>query len=216
MPQTPKIKLKDIQELAKIAKEVIPVVQPYIVKYAPKIAEEAQKRASNAADNGKRMKLEFLNGMEERKKSRERSKAAEEARKKTVISSLPPITAKEFFKNFESNVSDDGKLDSGYMGFTGCYAIITMKTSREKDLSAYENVFVGCGKSVGVAVYSQLRGLGNIDVYADFKFGQPMWVLSYPCDEEELGPQFANLLQALQSADSYNKWDLQGLFDKEV
>ena len=133
MPQTPKIKLKDIQELAKIAKEVIPVVQPYIVKYAPKIAEEAQKRASNAADNGKRMKLEFLNGMEEKKKSRERSKAAEEARKKTVISSLPPITAKEFFKNFENNVSDDGKLDSGYMGFTGCYAIITMKTSREKD-----------------------------------------------------------------------------------
>ena len=96
MPQTPKIKLKNIQELAKIAKEVIPVVQPYIVKYAPKIAEEAQKRASNAADNGKRMKLEFLNGMEEKKKSRERSKAAEEARKKTVISSLPPITAKEF------------------------------------------------------------------------------------------------------------------------
>ena len=47
MPQTPKIKLKNIQELAKIAKEVIPVVQPYIVKYAPKIAEEAQKRASN-------------------------------------------------------------------------------------------------------------------------------------------------------------------------
>lgn len=43
MPQTPKIKLKNIQELAKIAKEVIPVVQPYIVKYAPKIAEEAQK-----------------------------------------------------------------------------------------------------------------------------------------------------------------------------
>ena len=70
MPQTPKIKLKNIQELAKIAKEVIPVVQPYIVKYAPKIAEEAQKRASNAADNGKRMKLEFLNGMEEKKKSR--------------------------------------------------------------------------------------------------------------------------------------------------
>ena len=76
MPQTPKIKLKDIQDLAKIAKEVIPVVQPYIVKYAPKIAEEAQKRASNAADNGKRMKLEFLNGMEEKKKSRERKKPA--------------------------------------------------------------------------------------------------------------------------------------------
>lgn len=97
------------------------------------------------------------------------------------------------------------------MGFTGCYAILTMKSSREKDLSAYKDVFVGCGKSVGLEVYSQLRGLGNVDVYADFKFKEPMWILSYPCDEEELGSQFTNLLQALQAVDSYNKWDVQTL-----
>lgn len=86
MPQTPKIKLKNIQELAKIAKEVIPVVQPYIVKYAPKIAEEAQKRASNAADNGKRMKLEFLNGMEEKKNQGSEAKRPKKpARKRSSV-----------------------------------------------------------------------------------------------------------------------------------
>ena len=42
-----------------------------------------------------------------------------------------------------------------------------------------------------------------------------MWVLSYPCDEDGLGPRFADLLQSLQAADSYNKWDLQSLISEE-
>lgn len=207
----PKIQLKDVQKAIKVGKRVLPMVQPYIEQYAPMIIEQVQEKANLAAENGKKAKLEFLNGIQEKKEIKELSKAADDSRKKTVSSSLPPITAKAFFENFENNVSDGSELDSGYMGFTGCYAILTMKSSREKDLSAYKDVFVGCGKSVGLAVYSQLRGLGNVDVYADFKFKEPMWILSYPCDEEELGSQFTNLLQALQAVDSYNKWDVQTL-----
>ncbi len=211
----PKIKLKDVQDAVKIGKEVLPMLQPLVEQYAPKVVEQVQEKANAAAENGKNAKLAFLNGRQEKKDAKEQVKATEEVRKRTVASSLPPITAKDFFKNFEGNVADGSELESGYMGFVGCYAIVTMKSSREKDLSAYKDVFVGCGKSVGLAVYSQLRGLGNIDVYADFKFKQPMWVLSYPCDEDELGPRFADLLQSLQAVDSYNKWDLQSLASTE-
>lgn len=207
----PKIKLKEVQEAIKLGKEVVPMLQPLVEQYAPKVIEQVQEKANAAAENGKNAKLAFLNGRQEKKEAKEQGRAAEEMRKKTVASSLPPITAKDFFKNFENNVADGSELESGYMGFAGCYAIVTMKSPREKDLSAYKDVFVGCGRSVGLAVYSQLRGLGNIDVYADFKFKQPMWVLSYPCDEDELGPRFADLLQSLQAADSYNKWDLQSI-----
>ncbi len=214
----PKVEIQDLEKVVGLARkavdlgeDVLPMLQPVIEKYAPMVVEQVQEKADEAARSGKDAKLAFLKNRQEKKEAKEQSKASEEARRKTVASSLPPITAKEFYKNFENNVVDGSDLDSGYMGFTGCYAILTMKSPREKDLSSYKDVFVGCGKSVGLAVYSQLRGLGNIDVYADFKFKEPMWVLSYPCDGEELGPRFADLLQSLQAADSYNKWDLQSL-----
>ncbi len=217
----PKVKIQDLEKVVGLARkavdlgeDVLPMLQPVIEKYAPMVVEQVQEKADEATRNGKNAKLAFLNNRQEKKEAKEQSKASEEARRKTVSSSLPAITAEEFYKNFENNVVDGSDLDSGYMGFTGCYAILTMKSSREKDLSSYKDVFVGCGKSVGLAVYSQLRGLGNIDVYADFKFKEPMWVLSYPCDEDELGPRFADLLQSLQAAESYNKWDLQSLISE--
>jgi hypothetical protein len=218
----PKIKLQNLQKAINtgkyavdVGKEVLPVLQPLIEQYAPKVVEQVRDAANTAAKNSKNAKVSFLNNMQLKKELKEQKKTNEENRKKAVSSSLPPVSAKEFFKNFEANMSDSSELDSGYMAFTGCYAIITMKSKGEKDLSAYKDVFVGCGSSVGLAVYSQLRGLGNIDVYADFKFKEPMWVLSYPCNEDEIGPEFAELLQNLNAADSYNKWDLQSLVSTE-
>lgn len=158
----PKIQLKDVQKAIKVGKEVLPMVQPYIEQYAPMIIEQVQEKANLAAENGKKAKLEFLNGIQEKKEIKELSKAADDSRKKTVSSSLPPITAKAFFENFENNVSDGSELDSGYMGFTGCYAILTMKSSREKDLSAYKDVFVGCGKSVGLRCIPSCAALATL------------------------------------------------------
>lgn len=211
----PKIKIQNLQKAINLSKDVLPLVQPYIEEYAPMVVEQVREKADVAVKKGKVAKLEFLSKHQERKAAKEQSKVNDEARKKAVASSLPPISAKEFYKNFENNVVEGAELDSGYMGFAGCYAIVTLKSSREKDLAAYKDVFVGCGKSVGLAVYSQLRGLGNIDVYADFKFSAPMWVLSYPCDAGEIGPRFAELLESLQAAESYNRWDLQSFVAEE-
>lgn len=158
----PKIQLKDVQKAIKVGKEVLPMVQPYIEQYAPMIIEQVQEKANLAAENGKKAKLEFLNGIQEKKEIKELSKAADDSRKKTVSSSLPPITAKAFFENFENNVSDGSELDSGYMGFTGCYAILTMKSSREKDLSAYKDVLLAAASLWGLRCIPSCAALATL------------------------------------------------------
>lgn len=210
-----KVKLQDVQRAAKLAKDILPMLQPVLEQYAPELINLTQEKAKDAVEKGKRAKLEFLSSRQKKKEAKEQEIAAAELRKRAVTSSMAPMTAEGFYKSFESSVADTSKLDSGFMGITGCYAIITMKSSREKDLSAYKDVYVGYSKSIGLAVYSQLRGLGNIDVYADYKFKQPMWILCYPCNEAEIGPHFAELLRSLQAADSYNKRDLESLAEED-
>lgn len=77
----PKIQLKDVQKAIKVGKEVLPMVQPYIEQYAPMIIEQVQEKANLAAENGKKAKLEFLNGIQEKKEIKELSKAADDSRK---------------------------------------------------------------------------------------------------------------------------------------
>ena len=131
-----------------------------------------------------------------------------------MASSLPPISAKEFFENFENSVSSEADLSDGYMAIAGCYAIATMKSAREKDPSAYEDVYVGCSKSMGFSIYTQLRGFGNIDVYADFKFKRPMMILLFPCEEKDLETRYEALVRDLQAESSYNKWDVLARSDE--
>lgn len=131
-----------------------------------------------------------------------------------MASSLPPISAKEFFENFENNVSSEADLSDGYMAIAGCYAVVTMKSAREKDPSAYEDVYVGCGKSMGFSIYTQLCGFGNVDVYADFKFKRPMMILLFPCEEKDLESRYEALVRDLQAEGSYNKWDVLARSDE--
>lgn len=75
--------------------------------------------------------------IQRRKNGKEQKRALDEGRKKAIAKSLPPISAGEFFDNFEANVSDTADLDNGYLAICGCYAIITLKSAREKNLSEY-------------------------------------------------------------------------------
>lgn len=156
----------------------------------------------------------FLSKGQAVKDKKEQQKSLEVARKKAVANSLPPISAKEFFENFENNVSSEADLSEGYMAIAGCYAVATMKSAREKDPSAYEDVYVGCGKSMGFSIYTQLCGFGNVDVYADFKFKRPMMILLFPCEEKDLESRYEALVRDLQAGSSYNKWDVLARSDK--
>lgn len=210
-----KIKLQDVKNAVDLGKDLLPIVAPVFELYAPKVADQIQKKAKQVSDGAGDAKESVLKKIQQRKDGMEQKAALERDRKKAVAGALPSISAEEFFNNFEANVMDGSELDNGFMAITGCYAILTLKSPREKDLSAYKDVYVGCSKSVGFSVYSQFRGFGNIDVYADFKFKEPMRVLVYPCEEEDLEGRFASLVRNLQAVDSYNKWDVLHSSDGE-
>ena len=210
-----KIKLQDVKNAVDLGKDLLPIVAPVFELYAPKVADQIQKKAKQVSDGAGDAKESVLKKIQQRKDGMEQKAALERDRKKAVAGALPSISAEEFFNNFEANVMDGSELDNGFMAITGCYAILTLKSPREKDLSAYKDVYVGCSKSVGLSVYSQFRGFGNIDVYADFKFKEPMRVLVYPCEEEDLEGRFASLVRNLQAVDSYNKWDVLHSSDGE-
>lgn len=203
-----KIKIQDVKRAVDIGKEVLPIIEPVIRKHGPEVADKVAKKAVEAGDAVNGARRNALGRIQQRKDSKEAKKALEEARKRAVRNSLPPVAAEEFFENFEANISDPSRLTDGYMAISGCYAILTLKSSREKDLYEYRDVYVGASKSMGFDVYSQLRGLGNVDVYADFKYKQPMKVLLYPCEEGELQAKYEELVYGLQSFHSYNKWDI--------
>lgn len=192
----------------------MPFVEPAVNKYGPALIDWGQRRGKQAADSLGEAKDSFLSKGQAIKDKKEQKKSLEVARKKAVASSLPPISAKEFFENFENSVSSDADLSDGYMAIAGCYAIATMKSSREKDPSAYEDVYVGCGKSVGFSIYTQLLGFGNVDVYADFKFKKHMIILLFPCEEKDIETRYEALVRDLQAENSYNKWDVLARSDE--
>lgn len=203
-----KIKLQDVKRVIDIGKNVLPSAEPAMDKYGPALIDWRQRRGKQVANNLREAGDSILSKGQAIKDWKEQQKSLEAARKKAVASSLPPISAKEFFENFENSVSSGGDLSDGYMAIAGCFAITTMKSARKKDPSAYEDVYVGCGKSMGFSIYTQLRGFGNVDVYADFKFKKPMMLLLFPCEEKDLKTRFEALVSDLQAENSYNKWDV--------
>lgn len=209
-----KIKLQDIKRAIDSGKDVPPFVEPVINKYGSAFVDREQKKGKQAADGLEGAKDFILSKVQELKDGKEQKKALEAARKNAVAGSLSPISAKEFFENFENSVSSEADLIDGYMAIAGCYAIATMKSTREKDPSAYKDIYVGCGKSIGFSIYTQLCGFGNVDVYADFKFKKPMIVLLFPCEEEDLKTRFDGLVRDLQAMSSYNKWDVLARSDE--
>lgn len=204
----PKFNLGDIKKAAEIGKEVLPIVKPVVEKYGPVAVDQVAQKAKWAGAVAIGARNSVVGKVQERKDAKENKKAQDDAKQRAITSSLSPVDAEEFFKSFEVNIIDPADLKSGYMAIPGCYAIITLKSPREKDLSAYKDVYVGCSDTIGFDVYSQLCGLGNVDVYADFKYKQPMKILTYPCDIDKLKERFVGLVNDLQASTSYNKWDI--------
>ena len=121
-----KIKLQDVKRAIDIGKDVLPFVEPAVKKYGPALIYWGQQRGKQAAGSLVKARDSFLSKGQALKDKKEQQKSLEAARKKAAASSLPPISAKEFFENFENNVSSEADLSDGYMAIVGCYAIATM------------------------------------------------------------------------------------------
>lgn len=203
----PKIGLGDIKNAIDFGREVLPYVEPTVKKYGPIVVEQISQKAGQAGNAVKGFQGAVFEKAQQIKDNKAHKKELEEARNRAITSSISSVSAEEFFKNFEANITDVNDLKTGYMAIFGCYVILTMKSNREKDLSEYKDVYVGCSDTIGFDVYSQLCGFGNVDVYADFKFKQPMKILIYPCESDQLESRYASLVQDFQSVSSYNKWE---------
>lgn len=203
----PKIGLGDIKNAIDFGREVLPYVEPTVKKYGPIVVEQISQKAGQAGNAVKGFQGAVFEKAQQIKDNKAHKKELEEARNRAITSSISSVSAEEFFKNFEANITDVNDLKTGYMAISGCYVILTMKSNREKDLSEYKDVYVGCSDTIGFDVYSQLCGFSNVDVYADFKFKQPMKILIYPCESDQLESRYASLVQDFQSVSSYNKWE---------
>ena len=58
---------------------------------------------------------------------------------------------------------------------------------------------------MGKAIHGDLTGLGNVDVYADVKYKQHVYILLYPCPMDKIDELEASLIAALDADVSYNK-----------
>lgn len=195
--------LNDVQKAVKAAKDVYDIVQPLVSDHVPAVKEFAARKAKDAADAAGGA----VDQLKQRKLTKEQQKQLEEEKKRAVGGSISFIDAKEFAKAFEAGIPEDGDMTRGYMAISGCYAIATLPSAKTKDVADYAEVYVGGSEVVGFDVYRQLNGFGNIDVYADFKFDQPMRVLIFPCESDQIESRVSDLRSSLQAWQSYNKWE---------
>jgi len=200
--------LKKFVELAKWAvDDVLPFVHDEVIPAVSPVVDDAVEKAVNAKKIIGDKLQKRANEAEAKKLKKETKEAAETARKALITASIAQMDAKVFKKAFEDNIPEDGDLLNAYYKISGCYAIATYKSAKEKDLSKYKDIFVSGSPNIGFDVYHHLRGLGNPDVYADIKFEEHMKILIFPCDTEQLSEKIISCIDILHSAESYNKWD---------
>ncbi len=217
-----------VGKVVKAAVEVIEDAGPIMEKYGPMILELAKDCGPVVADTAQQA-VRFVgdkadgignavaaavaktrDGAKQARDKKEHEKILRKAREDTVESSTYDISAREFEKSFEANKTV-GVSKGGFMSIPGCFAFMLMPDAGSKDFSKYKEVYVGFGLSMGDDVYEQLIGDGNPDVYADVKYDQPVQILLYPCDKDQLEEVKAALILNFQAYDSYNKRELSCL-----
>lgn len=137
---------------------------------------------------------------------RVREKMLKAARKALLDGVGNKLTVDQFLQNWDLQVSPVGMLGDGYMAFGGCYAIVTYSSAVKRgDFSNFKDIYIGKSENMGEAIHDDLIGLGNVDVYADVKYKQRVYILLYPCVLNRLDELEASLIAALDADLSYNK-----------
>lgn len=218
-------KVNNAKKIIMTAARLIETIGPVLEKYGPtavelvkdsvpKVADTAENAVkfvgAKADDMGNTVAEAVAKAKNRNKQARdkkEQEKILRKAREDTVKSCAYDLSAKEFKKSFEANKTV-GISKGGFMPIPGCFALMLMPDARSKDFSKYKKVYVGSGLSIGDDVYEQLTGDGNPDIYADVKYDQPVQVLLYPCDKDQLEEVKAALILNFQAYDSYNAREL--------
>lgn len=165
----------------------------------------ASAAASNVSVKAGNVKQAATDAVKKRS-DKQRQHTEEKARRRALLRAASVhMSAKELLSRIE-DAKDNGvwSLSGGYRT-AGCFAVATYKAAKSRmHATAYDGVFVGCGADLGRAVLKELTGLGNPDVYADFKYKRDVQVFLFPCALEDMEEKAAHLSEVLGADASYN------------
>lgn len=200
------------RKIAKLAPVVMPAVG-FVAEAAEKNVPDAARRgaqavADKANDAGKAIGgavgsvADRIKAVSDKKAQ---EKARQAARKALLDGAGIRIPAQEFMKNWKTqqSISAEGP---GYLDYCGCYVIASYPQPVKKDdFTHFRGIYVGRDMHVGKNIHADLVGCGNVDVYADMKYDQHLYILLYPGTPEKLDELESSLITALDADESYNK-----------
>lgn len=137
--------------------------------------------------------------------ARAQEKARREARRTLLDGAGIRMSVSQFMENW-NNQAKLQQADSDYLAYSGCYAIATYGGAvRNDDFGSFKEIYIGKSENMGKSIHADIVGLGNVDVYADVKYKQHVYVLLYPAEAEKLDTLEQSLITALDADSSYNK-----------
>lgn len=196
-------KLPDVAPIAKQAADALQDKAPDAIAVGADKVKGAMKSAADAAaDRGRAVG----DSVKESVEAREREKARKAARRALLDGAGNQMPVVQFLQNWEIQNGAAVQPGDGYMGFSGCYVIATYAHPVKKgDFSKFRDLYVGKSENVGDSIFKDLTGRGNVDVYADVKYKQCVYILVYPCLPEKIDELEASLVTALDADRSYNR-----------
>lgn len=131
-------------------------------------------------------------------------KARREARRALLDGAGIRMSVSQFLENWNAQ-EKLAQVHDGYLAYCGCYAIATYSSAVKKDdYGSFKGIYIGKSENMGSSIHADIIGLGNVDVYADVKYKQHVYVLLYPCEPSKLDILESSLITALDADASYN------------
>lgn len=201
-------------KLARPALEKLPEAAPLVQKAAgalhdkvPDIVGESASKAAKAVRGAAGAVGERGGAVVASVRDAADARAQEKARREARRALLDGAGIRMSVSQFIENCKTQEKLDpiGGYLAYCGCYAMATYSGAIKKDdYSSFRDIFIGKSKNMGESILADITGRGNVDVYADIKYKQHVYVLLYPCALENLDELESSLITALDADRSYN------------
>lgn len=207
--QNPKVKVaaKAVQKAAP-AVAVAAQVAPAAAKAAAPVVKKAGHAAAGAAGAAKDKVVEAVGDGKD--KLKEKTKAASERKqqraaqleaRKELLACAPVVISAETLRPDSGDCKDASA--SQFVNFPGCYAAITYGNKFSgRHVAEYREARVFYSDNMGRSIIDDVEGKGNVDIYADAKYGQNVKFYLFPCGEEDSADLLESLSQVLVEGDN--------------
>lgn len=199
--------------IGKIAPKVAPVAAPLagkIKEHAPAAMSAVRDRAAEVASNAGSKAAEAvgsIGGVGQRVKDSRSKKDAEKARATARHALLGTADPKMSLADFVQRRATQAQVEGvgEFLAYPGAYAVLHFNKKLKRDsYENYDDIYVHASANIGASIMDDIEGRGNADIYADYKYGQDLHLLVFPCAEDDMDELAANIMVALDADCSYN------------